>query len=339
MFFSKLFRKDPASCLEKGEKLLAAGRFAEARHSLEDALERLDATSPEGATMAAVIREKMGVAGNRLAEMNLLEAEHCLKMGEIDKAEEHLNLSLDLADDVTIRDKAVKLFASLQREAPREHHHGKKGGCGGGCGSSAQHSEMIEPGDDGLSDRDRFELLVRPLPGDLAERYAGLGEEFAEGYLAAHGGNGAVAATVFEKLLAAGENDILLYELAILSHQGGDGRRCEALLRRAISLNDANPLCNLSLVQLLTESGRFNEAVPLLESMVARNILPDQAGMFLGEIYRVRGENERAIGQFSQLLSSPLKREAAERLVGLLEASGRSQEAALVAKQYLKGCC
>lgn len=339
MFFSKLFRKDAASCLEKGEKLLAAGRFAEARLSLEDALERIDASAPDGAIMAAVIREKMVVTGNRLAEMNLQEAEHYLKLGEFAKADEHLNLSLDLADDVTIRDKAVKLFASLQKKIPHEHHHGTKGGCGGCGGTASQHSEMIEPGDDGLSDMDRFELLVRPLPGDLPERYASLGEEFAAGYLAAHDGDQATAAKLFERLLASGESDILLYELAILSHQGGDGRRCETLLRRAFALNDANPLCNLSLVQLLTENGRFNEAVPLLERMVERGILPDQAGIFLGEIYRVRGENEQAIAQFSQLLSSPLKREAAERLVGLLEANGRSREAALVAKQYLKGGC
>ncbi|MRR59415.1 MAG: hypothetical protein EG824_14590, partial [Deltaproteobacteria bacterium] len=336
MFFSKFFRKDAASCLERGEKLLAAGRFAEARLSLEDALERIDASVPENATMAAVIREKMIVTGNRLAEMNLQEAEHCLKSGEIAKADEHLNLSLDLAEDVTIRDKAVKLFALLEKETPHVHHHDNKGGCGGCGGSSSQHPEMIEPGDDGLSDRDRFELLVRPLPGDLPERYAALGEEFALGYLAAHGGDQVTAARVFEQLLASGESDILLYELAILSHQGGDGRHCEALLRRALALNDANPLCNLSLVQLLTESGRFNEAVPLLERMVERGILSDQAGMFLGEIYRVRGESDRAIDQFSQLLSSPLKREAAERLMGVLEASGRAQEAALVAKQYLK---
>lgn len=339
MFFSKLFRKDAASCLEKGEKLLAAGRFAEARLSLEDALERLDAHSPEGATTAAVIREKMVVAGNRLAEMNLQEAEHCLKSGEFAKAEEHLNLTLDLADDVTIRDKAVKSFALLEKQIPHVHHHEKKGGCGGCGGSTSQHSENIELEDDGLNDMDRFELLVRPLPGDLPERYADLGEEFARGYLAAHGGDQMTAEKVFERLLASGESDILLYELAILSHQGGDGRRCETLLRRALALNDTNPLCNLSLVQLLTENGRFTEAVPLLERMVERDILPDQAGMFLGEIYRVQGESDRAIAQFSQLLSTPLKREAAERLVGLLETTGRSQEAALVAKQYLKGCC
>lgn len=339
MFFSKLFRKDAASCLEKAEKLLSACNFAEARLTLEDARDRLDPNSPESEAMAAAIKEKFIFAGNCLAEMNLKEAEHCLNTGEIDKAAEHLKLSLDLADDVTIRDKANKLSTLLKREPQQSHHHGKGAGCGGCGGSVSQGSEMIDFNAESLSDEDRFELLIRPLPGNLPERYSNLGEEFAMGYLAAHGGDGATAQIIFERLVASGENDILLYELAILFHHGGDGRRCEFLLRRALALNDANPLCNLSLVQLLTESGRFNEAVPLLEDMVKRDILPEQAGMFLGEIYRVRGENDRAIAQFTQLLSSPLKREAAERLVGLLESGGRSREAALVAKQYLKGCC
>lgn len=339
MFFSKLFRKDAASCLEKAEKLLSACNFAEARLTLEDARDRLDPNSPESEAMAAAIKEKFIFAGNCLAEMNLKEAEHCLNTGEIDKAAEHLKLSLDLADDVTIRDKANKLSTLLKREPQQSHHHGKGAGCGGCGGSVSQGSEMIDFNAESLRDEDRFELLIRPLPGNLPERYSNLGEEFAMGYLAAHGGDGATAQIIFERLVASGENDILLYELAILSHHGGDGRRCEFLLRRALALNDANPLCNLSLVQLLTESGRFNEAVPLLEDMVKRDILPEQAGMFLGEIYRVRGENDRAIAQFTQLLSSPLKREAAERLVGLLESGGRSREAALVAKQYLKGCC
>lgn len=340
MFFTKFFRKDASSCLEKGEKFLEAGRFAEARLLLQDALDRLDANAPENGPMVAVIKDKMTLTGNRLAEMNLVEAGHCLKLGDAAKASEHLNLSLELAEDVTLRQKAEKLLATLDRDTPPvHHHHGKGGSCGGCGGSSSQLDETVELHDDGLSEHDRFELLIRPLPGDLPERYTRLGEEFAIGYLAAHGGDQATATGIFERLLAAGENDILLYELAILSHQRGDSRRCETLLRRALSLNDANPLCNLSLVQLLTEKGRFDEAVPLLMRMRERDILSDQAGMFLGEIHRVRGESEKAIDQFTQLLSTSFKREAAERLVGLLEAGGRSQEATFVAKQYLKGCC
>lgn len=323
--------------MEKGGKLLAAGRYAEARAAFDDALEALDATNPSTAALSVTIREKMAFAGNRLAEVNLEEAEACIRAGEMHKAEDHLNLSLDLADDVTIREKTEKLLSSLESEpAPVKHVHSKS--CGGGCQSTGGHpADSAEFSEDGLTDADRFELLVRPLPGDLPERYLNLGKEFAEGYLAAHDGNLAKAWLIFERLLAQGENDVLLYEVSILSHREGDRRRCEMLLRRCLELNDRNPLGNLGLVQFLTESSRFDEAIVLLESMVVRSILPEQAELFLGDIRQARGERDTAIEHYSRLLGGSLKKEAAQRLVPILEACGRHADAAHVAKQMR--CC
>ncbi|RNC68752.1 MAG: hypothetical protein ED859_09530 [Desulfuromonadales bacterium] len=339
MLFSKLFRKDPLSYVEKGDRLMTAGRFADARCCYEEAIGRLDAATADGADALASLRQKMATAGNRMAEMNLQEAEYCLVSGDFHKAEEHLELSRGLADDVTIREKTEKIFALLDKAYPPVHGH-KGGGSCGGCGSSKHQVDGItDYSGEHLGDADRYELLIRPLPGDLPDRYAEMGEEFAYGYLAAHSGDREKARLTFERLLAGGDNDIILYETAIISHQEGDSRRCETLLRRALALNDTNPLCNLGLVQLLTDGARFDEALPMLEKMVERGILADQAMMFLGEIYRAKGENDKAVDQFTRLLPGPFKREAAERLVMILEEGGRSDEAAYVAKQYLKGCC
>lgn len=337
MFFRKLFRKDPAKCMEKGDKFLAAGRYADARVAFDDALEALDASDPSSAGLSAAIREKMAMAGNRLAEANIEEAEACIRGGDMHKAEDHLKLSLELADDVTIREKTGKLLSSLESAPqPATHVHSKN--CGGGCSSSSCHpSDSAEISEDGLSESDRFELLVRPLPGDLPERYLGLGKEFAKGYLAAHDGDLGTAWVIFERLLAQGENDVLLYELSLLSHREGDRRRCEALLRRCLQLNEGNPLGNLGLVQFLAESNRFDEAIALLESMVERDILPEQAELFLGDLRQARGEHDAAIEHYSRLLGGALKKEAAQRLVPMLEASGRHADAAYVAKQLR--CC
>lgn len=341
MFFKKLFRKDPASCMEKGDKFLAAGRYADARVAFDDALEALDASDPSSASLSTAIREKMAMAGNRLAEVNIAEAEACIRGGDMHKAEDHLNLSLELADDVTIREKTEKLLSSLlssQESTPQPAKHVHSKGCGGGCSSSSCHpSDSAEISEDGLSESDRFELLVRPLPGDLPERYLSLGKEFAKGYLAAHEGDLGTAWVIFERLLAQGENDVLLYELSLLSHREGDRRRCEALLRRCLQLNEENPLGNLGLVQFLAESSRFDEAIALLESMLQRGILPEQSELFLGDLRQARGEHDAAIEHYSRLLGGALKKEAAQRLVPMLEASGRHADAAYVAKQLR--CC
>ncbi|WP_298436567.1 tetratricopeptide repeat protein [Geobacter sp.] len=339
MFIRKLFRKGHESYREKGEKLLAAGRVAEARSLFQDALESLPSDCPGREAVETQLRERIALAGNRLAELNLEEARHALKSGEIVKAEEHLNLALDLAEDVTIREKAEKILAATSGDEPHEHGIHAGAGCSGCHGTSCQPGESATFSSHGLIDSDRFELLVRPLPGDLPERYLDLGKEFAEGYLAADAGDTATARAVYEDLLSRGENDILRYEVALLDHRAGDMERCERQLRRALELNDANPLCNLVLVQLLGENGRFAEAIPHLQGMVERNILPEQAEMYLGDIHHAQGDNPRAIEHYSRLLSGQYKREAAERLAGVLVECGRNDEAEFVAKQYLKGCC
>ncbi|AJE03353.1 tetratricopeptide repeat protein [Geobacter pickeringii] len=339
MFFKKLFRKDHESYREKGEKLLAAGRIAEARGLFQDALESLPPDLPDRPSIEFQLRDRIVQTGNRLAELNLEEAGHALQTGDVAKAEEHLDLSLDLAEDVTIREKAEKIRATIQGHAHHDHAAHGAAGCGGCHGSSCQPVETANISDHDLVDSDRFELLVRPLPGDLPERYIELGKEFAKGYLAADAGDIATARRIYEELLSRGDDDILRYEIALLDHRSGDNGRCEQELRRALELNGANPLCNLVLVQLFVESGRFAEAVPHLFGMVERDILREQAEMFLGDIFHAQGDHAQAIEHYSRLLPGQFKREAAERLAGVLAECGRTDEAEYVAKQYLKGCC
>lgn len=339
MFLKKFFRKDAASCVEKGEKLLAAGRYAEARSIFEDARQCIETDSPGSIGMATRIKAGMAEAGNRLAELNLDEADHCLRMGETIKAEEHLKLSLELAEDVTIREKTEKKLSLVRTSSDKPVHHKTLSSCGS-CATSTCHSdETTDSYAEALHDEDRFELLIQPLPGDLPERYSNLGKEFANGYLAANAGNDDQARKIYERLLKEGENDIVLYELAILQHRQGDGAGCESLLRRAMGCNDANPLCHLGLVQLLVETRRFTEAIGLLERMVERQILPEQALLFQGDIYQELGDSTTALDRYAQLLPGPYQRDAAERIVPLLESVGRPEEAAYIAKQYLKGCC
>lgn len=339
MFLKKLFRKDAEAYREKAEKFLAAGRFADARSAFEDALDALDTGDAGAASLETALLGRLAETGNRLAEMNIEEARHYLAKGDSAKACEHLDLAIDLAEDVTIREKAEMLRVPLTVEAPAVHHHHHGGGCSGCKGGDQQQPDYADVSPESLSTADRFELLVRPLPGDLPERYLHLGEDFAAGYLAADSGDTATARTIYENLLRVSENDILLYEMALLSHGDGDAKECETLLRRALDVKSTNPLCNLGLVQLLAEAGRFDEAVPLLQSMVEREILAEQAMMFLGDIHAARRESEQAIDYYSHLLGGPLKRDAAERLAGLLAECGRTEEAEYVAKQYLKGCC
>jgi hypothetical protein len=62
--------------------------------------------------------------------------------------------------------------------------------------------------------------------------------------------------------------------------------------------------------------------------------------LLLGEVYLLLEDETRAVEIYSQVMSSPKHaREAAEKLIPLLERQGRPEEAAYLAKKFMKGCC
>jgi tetratricopeptide (TPR) repeat protein len=136
------------------------------------------------------------------------------------------------------------------------------------------------------------------------------------------------------------KDDILNYEKAILYFHKGDSGKCEHLLLKAIGLNPGNSLCNLGLVQLYTETSREPEALQVLERMIASDLIPEQARLMQGDLYAHLQDESNAVESYSRLLTSPtFAREAAQRIVPILEKQGRFEEAAYLVKKYVKGCC
>lgn len=337
--FKRMFGRDCRYYMDKGAISLQAERYAEARDAFAEALAKLDGTAPDAVPLELEIRAKAAVAGNRLAALNIEEARYLLSRGEQAKASEHLDLAVALAEDGTIREMAEQLHHELSSRQTEMVPIQTKNACAGCTPGAAESAENNEVADDQLSAADRFHLLVQPLPGNLAERYERLGEKFAKGYLLANSGETATALDLFTELQTAGENDILLYEIALLRYREGDLATCEELLRRALILHDVNPLCHVALVHLLTETGRFAEASKILKTMIVQEILPDQARMMLGDVYIELGDEPKAIATYSEILQSPFGREAAGKLVPLLEKCGRLEEAAYLHKRFRKGCC
>jgi tetratricopeptide (TPR) repeat protein len=343
MFLKKLFNfsKDYNHYLEKGDRCLADERFADARNAYVEALEKIEAIGGTALSQVEALRQKIALTGNMLGRMNLVEAEHALSSGDREKAAEHLHVVMDLADDPTLRENSVRLLAELNSDDPEAVHVEAAINCGSCEEAGGETANIDQPDmDDSITGEDRLVLYFQTLPGDLPERYAGMGEEFARGCLLNLDGNGAEALRVFEELSAHSENDILDYEKATLYFHDGDSGKCEQLLIKAIGLNPDNPLCNIGLVQLYTEINRVPEALQVLERMIASDVIPEQARLMQGELYVQLQEESKAVESYSSLLTSPkFAREAAERLVPLLQRQGRTEEAAYLAKKFAKGCC
>ncbi len=340
MFFRKFFTKDFHYYAEKGEQFFGEERYADARHAFQDALLKIDSVADGRVDAEAAIKQRISDTGFRLGLMNLSEAEHAVGLGEFSKAEEHLRLVLELTVDPATREKAERLMGSLtQATAPAEapHSHHNCSGCSPEPGAASEHDHLS---DDHLTAQERFDLFTQTLPADLPNRYASLGKEFAEGYLLIHDGDDQAGAKIFRELLKKEENDILLYEIALIAFREGNPAECEKLLRRALAVNDMNPLCCLGVVQLLVDTGRPAEAIPLLNYMVDRQLLLDQALIFLGDIHQLLGHSDEAKEVYGKALEHPgAAKAAAERLVPLLQKDGREEEAAYLFKRYLKGCC
>ena len=342
MFFKKFFSKSFEQVLSKADSLFNNGHYADARQYFLDALEKVQGSANEVQDRSQ-IHKMIAKCGNFLAEMNICEAEAAIRSGNSQKASEYLELSLELADDVMIKESAERLIFSLTKlstSATDNLEPAEKKACSS-CSSSHQHThETSDILPDHLHSHEQYQLFINTLPGDLPQRYASLGEEFAEAYLLAHSDNISEALNKFRQLLSTDDNDIILYEIAILEYKEGRRGVCESLLRKAIKLNAGNPVCNLSLAQLFVDSGRFDEAVDLLKSMMDRMIMYDQSLVMLADVYTLKGDQESAINLLSSgLLMPALKKASAEKLVSILAYQGRDEEAEYLVKTYLKGCC
>ena len=343
MFFGLFSKKDHRHYQTQGAKHLAAERFADAR---VDFLEALKLCPAEAIHEEQEIRRGLDQAGNRLGELNLQEGEHSLNAGEFAKANDHFILAAELAVDQAIKAKARAGLARVQQPGPApapvsaanyKAHGGSSCTTCKDAGSHGQEEKEIP--ESNLSEEDRFFLMVQPL-GELADRYAGLGPEFAKAYLMIHDGNDAQAFPVLQKMLLSGENDIVFYEVALIMFRAGRIHESESLLNRALLVNPANSMCYLALVQLMAGEGRYAEAIATVERMGELGILADQAQFMLGELHEASGDEAGAMETWSKALELPgVAKSAAERLIPILNRQGRSDEVKYLSKRYLKGCC
>ncbi len=172
-FLARLFGNDPASRLKKAERLFAKGQWNEVRLEL-DGLE----DGPARAMHAE--------ASQRLAALNLAEAEVLLEAGEPERAREHIEMAMTFGADPA----AVRATRRKAREMKQET-----------ALVSAQPTAVAAPveGNDPLwslpadDPRLRYAMLLEAWPDPLRERLIRLGPDFARAVLTLEDGDPRVA--------------------------------------------------------------------------------------------------------------------------------------------------
>lgn len=335
--FSRFFSKSPSDLLIRGDKLMESDRFFDARTTYEDAL-ALCSGKVEEIEMKAVFVSRIEDANRKLAELNIYEAEFASSHGDIAKAIEHLELVKTLTYNPKLREKAEKLLLELVVPVDERAASVVSSSCsscstsGGGCADDL-HSEEYLPL------LEYYELLIQQLPSDQYQRYTQLGEEFAYAFSAASRDEHEEALAGFENCADLLPPDIYHYEKGKALHRLGNDTEAEQHFRIAIEQNRDNSLAWLSLALLLQEQHRLQDAVVVVETMIAKNLMPEQALLMRAAIYEAAGEVESAINHYVQLLETPYATVAAEKLYPLLLDTNRKGDAETILKKYLKKSC
>jgi tetratricopeptide (TPR) repeat protein len=336
----KLFSKNPADLLARGDRLLEERQCYEARCAYEDARRILLGSNGThgGEDLLATCEKRIGNANRALAELNIGEAESALNRGLHDKALEHLELAKSLTDDAELREKAEEMAALCRGSAEEVKETVSASGCAS-CSSCAPEDRVTDESSDvTMPLMEYYDLLIQQLPREMYERYADLGEEFATLYVASSGNRHNDALRLLEEWYTGSGRDIYCYEKGMILFRLGQADEAEACLRDAIEANGANSLAHLGLALMLVEGQRLHEAGQQLEAMMSAGILAEQSRLLRADVHLLAGDTDQAIDMYSGLLNTPSARTAAERLHDVLVQCGRSNDAAYIVKRYLGGC-
>jgi tetratricopeptide (TPR) repeat protein len=341
-FISRLFSKSPSDLLAKGDRYMKSDSFFDARCCYEDGL-KLSTGEDAGGASKTVFSERIDTANRKLAERNLHEAEFAYSRGDSAKAIDHLELVKTLTYDQILREKAEMLLLNFSQPHSDHGEQIDTSSCTSSC-TSCTDSSSSDGADSMYSDEslpllEYYELLIQQLPADQYQRYAQLGEDFSEAYVAASRDQHQEALSGFQNCFDTLPHDIYWYEKGKVLHRLGNDREAEQHLRKAVQLNSTNSLAWITLALVLRESNRFQDALTAIETMVAEHIMPEQALLLRADIFEATGDHEGAVNQYVELLQTPYARAAAEKLYAILLEIGRQSDAAVIFKKYLNKSC
>jgi tetratricopeptide (TPR) repeat protein len=337
----KLFSKNPADLLARGDRLLGERHFYEARCAFEDAQRLILGANGThaGDDLLSACEKRIKCANHALAELNIGEAEFALGRGLHDKALEHLELAKSLTDDAELREKAEGLAALCRENDDEVSETVSAGGCAS-CSSCAPEDRVTDESSDvTMPLMEYYDLLIQQLPREMYEHYTNLGEEFAAMYVAASANRHDDALRLLEEWYTGSSHDIYCYEKGMILFRLGMADAAEVCLRDAIGANGSNSLAHLGLALMLVEGKRLREAAQQLDSMMSAGILAEQSRLLRADVHLLAGDTGQAIDMYSGLLNTSTVRIAAERLHEVLVQCGRSNDAEYIVKRYLGGCC
>ena len=238
-------------------------------------------------------------AGDALATINLEEGAWAQKSGNLLRAREDYQLSIDQASSAELRERAEQALASLDRgELPPEVAEADDGpavhaGCNSGCTPAA--SPVVTHGDMDLDEETRMELLLATMLPELAERYLAAGPEFRQAWLATQEGEEKQAMELLSKVPEAERNALFLFERGALMARSGQHKKARQDLQAALTIEpDLFPAFD-TLADVLLSSGQIGDLEKSLKLNLASKRFVGYSWARLAELHVQRRELEPAL--------------------------------------------
>lgn len=330
--FGRLFGATPT--LEKFDKAYSQGEWA----SVLSLAEGLPELSEEDRLR---VDERVRHAGDRLARINLEQAEASLRGEDRLRAEEHLALVFEQASDEAIRSAAEDLRKQLNEVEPTPISDVSDCASCSSAHAVSHAAPAVLQDENQLAAEESWELTLAALPENWVDAYAALEETERQAVLLAHAGDDQAALDLFERRPEPEWNLVVRYEVAALCLRLNDLVRGATLLEDLLQTAPDHDLAIRLAIDLLMQGGDLPWLEPLLEENVASGIHVGLCRAGLARMAAIRGDVDSLIAQGRASLAaghadpeviiwlaSALERQGeideAEQLLGRLAGSGCS---------------
>jgi tetratricopeptide (TPR) repeat protein len=283
-------------------------------------------------------------AGDALATINLEEGAWAQKSGNLMRAREDYQLSIEQARSVELRERAEQALVSLDRgELPPEVAEADDGsavhaGCNSGCTTAA--GPVVTGENMDLDEETRMELLLATMLPELAERYLAAGPEFRQAWLATQEGEEKQAMDLLSKVPEAERNALFLFERGALMARSGQHKKARQDLQAALTIEpDLFPAFD-TLADVLIAAGQIGELEKSLKLNLAAERFVGYCWARLADLHVQRRELEPALAAGLKALDEGILDPGLITLCAqLLEQKERFDEAeALLTRMPTGGC-
>jgi len=289
-FFSK---KDPEDYERKGDAFYKAGAYGKAVLEFEQALARLEKTSPWDDGYRNSLREKINASREKLAQTHEKTAADLLEAGHHDDARQYIELAQELTQDPQLKSSLDQHLQNLETQAKKAVQTSLPNF----EISNEDDQPQAEP-DIPVQDDENFTALVGTLPEDVQQPYLSYPEAFKTGYLALNRGDFEQAVKYLSKAMDehAESQSYIQLELATACLNLGQYDEACRLAESFLKFRpDALPAYQL-LCEIYWETEAFDRAEALLSS------LPEELAESTAA-YLLRGETLFQAGKYAEAKS------------------------------------